>query len=300
LTTPLMEGYTVHLENGNTFSKNTIEKALENERFISHFKLMGEEEVPMKQWSKEAISYLRAPIIEAASISFDDSLTVTIAVAEPLSLAYRLIMANGDTSEWLIQDAWKAKGHQLQLFENTTLQAYAFYEELKSQTIPATFYKTPFPNWEVTLTSEYNPQYSAGGPKGIIDGIYGDENWRKGYWQGYQDQDFEAVIKFNETVEVSELTASFLQDTRAWILMPTKVEYYLSNDGVNYELVATADHNVPDKDYEVQLAQLSAKLKRPMNVTHLKVKAYNYGTLPSWHQGAGFEAFIFVDEVSVK
>ena len=300
LTTPLMEGYTVHLENGNTFSKNTIEKALEKERFISHFKLMGKEEVPMKQWSGEAISYLRAPVIEAASISFDDSLTVTITVAEPLSLAYRVVMANGDTSELLIQDAWKAEGHQLQLFENTTLQAYAFYEELKSQTIPATFYKTPHPNWEVTLTSEYNPQYSAGGPKGIIDGIYGDENWRKGYWQGYQDQDFEAVITLNETMKVSELTASFLQDTRAWILMPTKVEYYLSNDGVNYELVATADHNVPDKDYEVQLAQLSAKLKRPMNATHLKVKAYNYGTLPSWHQGAGFEAFIFVDEVSVK
>jgi hypothetical protein len=25
----------------------------------------------------------------------------------------------------------------------------------------------------------------------------------------------------------------------------------------------------------------------------------NYGTLPSWHQGAGGEAFIFVDEISV-
>jgi hypothetical protein len=300
LTPPLFDDYTVHLENGNTFSKSTIERALEKERFISHFTLMGKEEVPMKQWSGEAISYLRAPIIEAESISFDDSMKVTITVGEPFSLAYRLINESGDTSEWLIQERWKSEGHDVQLTENTTLQTYAFYRELKSHTIPATFYKTPHPTWEVQLASTYNPQYNAGGPKGIIDGIFGDENWRKGYWQGYQDQDFEAVITFNEMVKVSELTASFLQDTRAWIVLPTKVEYYLSRDGVNYELVATAGHKIEDKDYNVQLAKLTAKLKSPKKATHLKVKAYNYGTLPSWHQGAGFEAFIFVDEVVVE
>lgn len=254
----------------------------------------------MKQWSGEAISYLRAPIIEAESISFDDSLTVKITVGEPFSLAYRLILENGDTSKWIIQEQWKSEGHAVQLKENITLQAHAFYGELKSHTIPATFYKTPHPTWEVKLASTYNTQYSAGGTKGIIDGIFGDENWRKGYWQGYQDQDFQAEIIFNETERVSSITASFLQDTRAWIVLPTKVEYYLSQDGVRYDLVATVGHNVEDKDYAVQLARLTAQLKKPINATHMKVKAYNYGTLPNWHQGAGFEAFIFVDEVVVE
>jgi hypothetical protein len=82
--------------------------------------------------------------------------------------------------------------------------------------------------------------------------------------------------------------------------MPTKVEYYLSSDGIHYELVATKGHAIPDNDYEVQLAKLNATLQKPIAATHLKVKAYNYGTLPKWHQGAGFEAFIFVDEVVVR
>ena len=300
LTQPLFDDFTVHLENGNSFSKSTIEKALDKGRFISHFELMGQNEVLMKQWTGEAVSYIRAPIIEAESISFDDSLTVTISVSEPLSMAYRMIPASGDTSAWIYQTTWKPEGHEVQLNENTTLQSYAFYGDLKSHTIPATFYKTPHPNWEVTLASDYNPQYSAGGPKGLIDGIFGSENWRKGYWQGYQDQDFEAVISFNETVRVRTISASFLQDTRSWILMPTKVEYYLSSDGIHYELVATKGHAIPDNDYEVQLAKLNATLQKPIAATHLKVKAYNYGTLPKWHQGAGFEAFIFVDEVVVR
>ena len=33
---------------------------------------------------------------------------------------------------------------------------------------------------------------------------------------------------------------------------------------------------------------------------YVKVKAYNYGKLPEWHQGAGGDAFIFVDEIEVK
>ena len=35
------------------------------------------------------------------------------------------------------------------------------------------------------------------------------------------------------------------------------------------------------------------------SMRYIRIKAKNYGTLPKWHQGAGGEAFIFVDEISV-
>ena len=38
----------------------------------------------------------------------------------------------------------------------------------------------------------------------------------------------------------------------------------------------------------------------PSNPHNVKVKAKNYGILPSWHQGAGGAAFIFIDEIEVK
>lgn len=32
----------------------------------------------------------------------------------------------------------------------------------------------------------------------------------------------------------------------------------------------------------------------------MKVKAYNFGQLPSWHLGAGGDAYIFCDEITVS
>jgi hypothetical protein len=36
------------------------------------------------------------------------------------------------------------------------------------------------------------------------------------------------------------------------------------------------------------------------NTKYIKIKAYNYGKLPQWHQGFGGDAFIFIDEITVK
>jgi hypothetical protein len=37
----------------------------------------------------------------------------------------------------------------------------------------------------------------------------------------------------------------------------------------------------------------------PVLAQYVKVRAKNFGKLPDWHMGAGGEAFIFVDEITV-
>ena len=58
-------------------------------------------------------------------------------------------------------------------------------------------------NYTINIKSKYNPQYHAGGDEGLIDGIFGSENWRKGDWQGYQGQDFEAIIDLQEVKKIN-------------------------------------------------------------------------------------------------
>jgi hypothetical protein len=41
-------------------------------------------------------------------------------------------------------------------------------------------------------------------------------------------------------------------------------------------------------------------IKKTTTTRFIKIKARNYGNLPEWHLGAGYPAFIFVDEVIVK
>ena len=171
-------------------------------------------------------------------------------------------------------------------------------ESQESNVVSATFFKKPN-NYTIEIKSTYNPQYHAGGPEGLLDGINGTTNWRKGDWQGYQSQDFEAVVDLKEEKEISSFNANFLQDQRSWILMPTKVEYYVSKDKVNFTLVGTVNNMLDPKVEENTIRDFTYTTEKVINSQYVKVKAYNYGKLPEWHQGYPFngDAFIFIDEM---
>ena len=151
----------------------------------------------------------------------------------------------------------------------------------------------------MTINATANPQYTAGGKLAIIDGINGDVNWRKGEWQGYQGQTVEAIIDFKSPQQMNHISSTYLQDSRAWILMPKKVEYYASMDGKTFILLKTLENNIDAKDETVQVKDFATDVL-PTEARYLKVKAYHFGKLPAWHQGAGGDAYVFVDEISVK
>jgi predicted alpha-1,2-mannosidase len=180
-----------------------------------------------------------------------------------------------------------------------TIKAKIYLEKDSSKTTAAHFYKMPH-NWKITLNCKYNRQYSAGGDEGIIDGIYGEINWRKGEWQGYQGQNFEATIDMGKEVTVTNIASNYLQDTRSWILFPTEIEYLVSDNGKKYTSAGKILNPVPASDYESQLKKFEYHLPKPVKARFVKIKAKNFGKLPEWHQGAGGEAFIFIDEIEVK
>jgi hypothetical protein len=170
---------------------------------------------------------------------------------------------------------------------------------LRSDTISAHFFKKPN-NYSINIKSKYNPQYHAGGPEGLLDGILGTENWRKGDWQGYQSQDFEAVVDLQEVKDITEISARFLQDQRSWIVMPTKVEYFISEDNVNFTYFGSVNNTLDPKIEENIILNFTANETKSKKARYVKVIAKNFGKLPEWHQGFGGDAFIFVDEITIK
>ena len=193
------------------------------------------------------------------------------------------------------------KAYTEPFFINATTEVWAKIKggNRMSKAVSAKFFKKPN-NYTIEIKSKYNPQYHAGGSEGLLDGINGTENWRKGDWQGYQSQDFEAIINLQGEKSVSECNGTFLQDSRSWILMPTKVEYYVSDDNVHFSLIGSIDNTLDPKETENKIQNFSLKLAKATKAKYVKVKAYNFGKLPEWHQGAGGDAFIFVDEITIK
>jgi hypothetical protein len=241
-----------------------------------------------------------APVIVAEKNIFKNTLSIEI---KPLASKQQVYEKSEGTNRNNV--SWIVGSHPGQSLKGTidsscSINAYAENEKGKrSSTVTARFYKLPHPDWKITHTSKYSPQYTAGGDEGIIDGLRGSEDWRKGYWQGYQSHDFEAVIDLGEEKEISKLGAGFLQDVGAWILFPKKVVFEISKVGEKFSPVATIINTVSDKDEKVQVKEFSQQIKK-QKARFIKIKAVNYGKLLSWHKGAGGDAWIFVDEIMVE
>ena len=155
------------------------------------------------------------------------------------------------------------------------------------------------------IKGSYNPQYRGGGDGALVDGVLGSEEWRSGFWQGYQSQDFETVIDLKEVTRVRYLGARFLSDERAWIFLPTKIEWEYSLDGISYKPFNAFEYDSNLRREAVGVYPLVTGHKRKskgVKARYIRVKAKNFGKLPKGHPGYDFngDAFIFIDEVLIN
>lgn len=285
LTKPYFDSTKIHFEDGNNKLISKESKFQDNEYIeseqvekINIYRASGNDEI------------FPVPVIMAASKSFKDKLNVLFdSYNKDVEYFYSI-----NNSEF------KRFDKQLILNESAIIKFYSTNGFGRiSDTISATFFKKPN-DYTINIKSVYNPQYHAGGPEGLLDGILGTENWRKGDWQGYQSQDFEAVVDLKEVKTVKEISTRFLQDSRSWILMPTKVDYYISEDNVNFKFFGSVSNTLDPKLEENTILNFTSNESKGKKARYVKVIAKNFGKLPEWHQGAGGDAFIFVDEITIK
>lgn len=242
-------------------------------------------------------SIIPVPVIQAESKSFKDKMKIEIFSQNPKDTIFYSVFEN-DTDYSTMKITYIPYTKPFYIEVSSMIQAYTGNNKGQSQTIFANFFKKPN-NFNIDIKSTYNPQYHAGGAEGLLDGILGTENWRKGDWQGYQSQDFEATVDLQEIKSISEIHSNYLQDQRSWILMPAKVEYFTSMDNVHFTLIATIANDINPKQEDNTIKDFKF-ISNPINARYVKVKAENFGKLPEWHQGFGGDAFIFIDEITIK
>ncbi len=182
---------------------------------------------------------------------------------------------------------------------SSIIKAKNYSKTDSSKTTTGNFYKINN-DWKISIKSVYSKQYSAGGDQALMDGVYGDADWRKGDWQGYQAQNFECVIDLGKIKEIKKVSSNYVQDTKSWIIFPTEVEYFVSNDGKQFISLGKIENTIKADDYKIQIKNFELNLKTASLGKFIKVIAKNFGKLPSWHIGAGGDAYIFIDEINVK
>lgn len=283
ITAPLFENVKVKLNN-----KNSVKLSLYDNPYKRKF-VKPDLEILFDDYANNYKEIISAPVIKATSKAFKDK----------LNIAFDSFDKKAEYFYSINNSEFKKFDKELVLNESAKIKFYSSNASGKrSDTISAQFFKKPN-NYTISIKSKYNPQYHAGGAEGLLDGIFGSENWRKGDWQGYQNQDFECVIDRQTSLPVNSISANFLQDQRSWILMPSQVEFYVSNDNVNFELFDTISNDV-DPKIDQNIIKSFDSNKKVASARYVKVIAKNFGKLPEWHQGAGGDAFIFIDEITIK
>ena len=155
--------------------------------------------------------------------------------------------------------------------------------------------------------STHRPEYSGGGKFALADGEIGSNNFRDGKWQGYEGQDVELLYHWPEATDISDITVRYIHNFSAWILAHTDIEIYVK-DGDGYKLAAQRHFDVEQikgagfgedqkKDVNV-FAHTIDRLK--LHTTDMKIVIRNPGKLPKEHYAAGYDSYLFMDEIIIR
>lgn len=325
--TPQFPETIIHLENGKTFSikaKNVsdknfyIQSAMHNGKAYmkSYFtqkdlanggilsfvmgnkpSSFGTKELPSTSIKDNEI--VINPVIEGGSeMSFSGDKTLRITCNEPNVKIYYSINGKVPDPDSAYTFVYR---DPLEISNSCTIKAIAVNVNNNRSLITTSIFHHRSNNYTVISSSPVEQQYDGGGKDALVDEIKGTANWRMGnHWQGFQMNDMEVVIDLGKTKTISKVDADFLQDSRAWIIMPKEVTVEISVDGKNFTQVYSGKDFMPIKDFKVQTKEVNAAFTS-VEAQYVRVKAIQYGKLPSWfEEGGGGDSHIFCDEISVK
>jgi predicted alpha-1,2-mannosidase len=243
-------------------------------------------------------NFVTVPFIKKGEIKFKNYTYVeleTINTTDNISY-YIATNTNKDVSEKNIKYTPFYK--PILLNNNSTLHFFAHNKNGQSSKIAQSFYKIPTDKTIEVLT-KVNPMYTAGGNTALIDGIKGTANWQAGEWQSYYGNNLEAVIDLQKAKPIKKVSATLLQDSRSWIMMPRQMIVYGSNDNKKFEQLNYIEIVSDDKNETIKATDVSLSIKAA-NYRYIKVELVNYGKLPDWHLGAGYDSHLFVSEITIN
>ena len=112
--------------------------------------------------------------------------------------------------------------------------------------------------------------------------------------------DVDAVVDLGSPQPATNVSVTFLQNIRSWIVMPTRVEFSWSLDGTRWSQLVTRGHDIPVMRDGAIIQPFSVPLPAGTRARYIRVVGRNAGPLPPGHPGAGTASWLFADEIVVK
>ena len=250
---------------------------------------VGSGNFPVSEITENLI--IPVPFINSEKKTFTNELEISIGSnCVDCELKYGIV--NNEEVSWEIYE------NPIKISETSTISAIAVNKNgAQSKPVIAEFLKIKTGR-SIKLNSKYANQYAAEGDGALIDMLKGSNNFRTGFWQGYQGQNVEAIVDLGKVELVSKVSTGFLQDNRSWIWFPEQVAYFSSIDGISF----TKLNSIKNDFSLIQEGSFTKEFEFKTNIKtrYIKMIAKNFGVCPDWHLGAGGASWIFIDEIRIE
>jgi hexosaminidase len=181
--------------------------------------------------------------------------------------------------------------------EKSSIIKAAYFDDKKQKRaiIEQSFFITKSTGKKISLVNQPHENYAVGGAFTLVDGMRGDMQKYGRDWLGFSGKDLNAVIDLGKNETVSKVTLDVLSNEGSWIYYPKEIEVFTSNNGKDFK-----------KIQQVLLSEITDKKGivtvnfNKDKVRFIKVIAQNAGKIPDGKDGAGSDAWLFVDEIMVE
>ncbi len=145
----------------------------------------------------------------------------------------------------------------------------------------------------------YNSSYPAEGLSSLTNGRLGSLDFKDGQWQGFSGKNLDVIISLDSITSIDKISMNFYQYINSWIIVPSYISILSSKDSLHWEVIKSVDSIGEIRKRGKFINSLSFDSLKT-NAKYLKIFAKNHGKLPSWHEAAGAESWLFIDEIIVE
>ena len=140
---------------------------------------------------------------------------------------------------------------------------------------------------KVTYNKPIQDWYQAAGEATFTDGIIGGWTYSDNRWQGFLS-DIDVTIDLETVQQISYIGGTFMQLIGPGVFMPRKVDIYVSEDGVNFDLIQTVWNDVSTSQEELSFKEFHTICDK--QARYVRYHAYR----------STMRGFLFLDEIVVN
>jgi hypothetical protein len=203
-----------------------------------------------------------------------------------------LAMRQMDTSLWDLMNTPAIEDH---------------FEELREQMLPDAAIESvlgaPISHIGVgrgiEIDTPIDSRYPGKGAKGLVDGRLGANSFQSPTWLGFEGVDLSATVDLGDNFQIKRLGLNALQSTAVGIYLPQRLEFSVSDDGIEFTNVATVYPTLATTVPGPQTETILSDVLRGVSGRYVRMQAISLGTIPAGHNAAGHDAWLFASEIVV-